>query len=118
MGRLPRIRFARYNSAALSGAPAGGRRHFQPVMAADMADGGRLHVYGTTTLAAGGVPVSCKVRLFDRHNGRLIRETVSGEDGAYAFEFIRAGEYFVLAHDPSGHYNAVIADSVTAEVMP
>lgn len=116
--RLSRLRFARYNAAANTGAPQGGRRHSQPALLKDMADGGDMHVYGTVTLVATGALLARKVRLYDKPSGRLLRETVSAENGAYAFEHLRDGVYFVLAHDHTGNYNAVIADAVTPEPMP
>ena len=117
MNRTPRIRFARFNAQALSGAPHGGAL-LSPIFRRDMANGGNLHIYGTTTLQATGLPVSRKVRLFDRRCGILISEMVSDESGHYEFARLRAGDYFVIAHDHTGNYNAVIADAVTAEAMP
>ena len=114
MNRLSRLRFARYNGAALVGAPEGGRLTAQPLMLKDQVDGGILQISGTTTIAATGAPVSRRVRLFDLYSGRLVRQTVSDAAGCYAFTSLRPGEYFVLAHDHTGQFNAVVADRVQA----
>lgn len=114
MNRLSRIRFARYNAAAINGAPAGGRLAAQPLLLKDQVDGGVLQISGTTTIAASGAPVSRRVRLFDLYSGRLLRQTVSDAAGRYAFTHLRPGQYFVLAHDHTGQFNAVVADRVQA----
>ena len=89
----------------------------------DVVDGGAFRIYGPTLLLADGeteaVPVGSRhVRLFNQQTAVLVREGYSGADGQYSFDNIRDGEYFVIAHDPTGAYNAAIADRVKPEPMP
>lgn len=65
-------------------------------------------------------PVWRRVRLFDRRDNRLVRETwSSSETGAYSFEGINpARTYVVIAYDHTGVFNAEIRDNVTPEAMP
>lgn len=87
----------------------------------DMLDGGGYRIAGTVDeLGAVGV---YRVRLFVRSDGRYIRQTFSGSDGSYSFDYIAAipNGYFVVAHDdfPGGTvHNAAIADLITPELMP
>jgi len=63
------------------------------------------------------VPVSRKVRLFDRVTAACVRELWSeAATGAYAFEQIPkpADGYFVVAHDHTAVHNAVIKDRINA----
>lgn len=84
----------------------------------DQFDGGAYYVAGTVQIdATPDVPVSRRVRLFDSLSGRLIREVWSGADGAYAFLKIRAGTYFVTAHDHTLEHGAVIRDRIEAVPM-
>lgn len=70
------------------------------------------------TVSVEGVPASRKVRLFDAMTALLVAETRSGSNGAYRFDFLDlARDYFVLAHDHTGQFNAVIADRVRPEVV-
>lgn len=60
-----------------------------------------------------------RVRLFDRRNNALVRESWSNPvTGAYSFEGINpARTYVVIAYDHTGVFNAEIRDSVTPEAM-
>lgn len=80
----------------------------------DVVDGGHGSIVGKITIE-GHAARRC-VRLFEARTGRLLRQTWSSEDGRYGFNYIDpAREYFVLAHDHTGQFNAVIADRVQAE---
>jgi hypothetical protein len=60
------------------------------------------------------VPAARRVLLHDRVNGLPIRETWSdAQTGAYTFERIRPGLFYVVAFDHTGNYNAVIKDRIT-----
>lgn len=88
-----------------------------PLPRSDAVDGGAHFVAGSVLIdATPDVPVSRRVRLFDALTGRVIRETWSAADGSYSFTKIRAGTYFVTAHDHALEYNAVIRDRI--EAMP
>lgn len=86
----------------------------------DMEHGGRGRVIGTTkNTGSPDYPVSRRVRLARKRDGVLARETWSDAAGNYLFEHVRHDiEYVVTSHDHTGLYNAVIADSVTPELMP
>lgn len=77
-------------------------------------DRGCYRIYGT--IRVDGSPAARRVRLFQRHTGRLVRQTMSGSDGAYEFADLAHQEYFVVADDdPQATFNAAIADRVVPE---
>ena len=86
----------------------------------DMEFAGNGRIIGTTkNTGSPDYPVSRRVRLARKRDGVLARETWSDPAGNYAFEHVRHDmDYVVTAHDHTGLYNAVIADSVTPELMP
>lgn len=88
----------------------------------DLSDlGGAGRIAGTVRVdSTPDYPVRRRVRLFDRRDNRLVRETWSSpETGAYAFEHINpARTYVVIAYDHTGVFNAEIRDNVTPEAMP
>ena len=65
-------------------------------------------------------PVCRRIRLFDRRDNRLVRETWSDPvTGAYVFAHINPSRlYVVIAYDHTGTYNAEIRDAITPELMP
>jgi hypothetical protein len=70
-------------------------------------------IAGTVTVE--GTPAARQVRLFDKKTGLLIDETLSQANGAYQFDRLElAREYFVVSHDYTRVFNAVIQDMVTA----
>ena len=88
----------------------------------DLSDlGGRGRIAGTVKVdSTPDYPVRRRVRLFDRRDNRLVRETWSNPaTGAYSFEYINpARTYVVIAYDHTGVFNAEIRDNVTPEAMP
>lgn len=75
---------------------------------------GRIH--GTVRIE--DQPASRKVRLLDGRTGLLLGETWSGSDGAYQFDMLDPQrDYWVVAHDHQGQFNAVIADAIRPEVV-
>lgn len=65
------------------------------------------------------IPVSRRVLLHDQLSGRVLRSTWSDPvTGAYSFERIRMGRFYVVAFDHTGDKRAVIADNLTPELMP
>lgn len=80
-------------------------------------DSGPLQVTGTTKIVgAPATPVRRRVRLHDLPTGRLLRETWSdATTGAYTFDRLRAGPYYVTAFDHTGQYGGVIETHVVAE---
>lgn len=99
--------YAAYRAAAVSGPPKG----VSVVNSRGNEDWGFYRIYGTVKVD--GSLASRRVRLFQRKGGRLVRETVSGADGAYEFSGLAYQEYFVVADDdPQATFNAAIADRV------
>lgn len=88
----------------------------------DLSDlGGTGRIDGTVKVdATPDYPVWRRVRLIDRRDSRLVRETWSDPTtGAYAFEHIAMDRrYVVIAYDHTGVYNAEILDNLAPELMP
>lgn len=86
----------------------------------DFQDGGAYRVTGTTKVkGTPDVAVSRRVLLIDQLSGRLVRAQWStAGTGAYAFDRIRLGVFFVVSFDHTGVHNGVIATGVTPESMP
>ena len=59
------------------------------------------------------LPFVCRVRLFERSTGNLISEVPTDDDGNYTFNSLQQVKFFIVAHDPTGKFNAVIQDMVT-----
>lgn len=82
----------------------------------DVVDGGNYRVAGTVKMV--NTPGAYRVRLFSKVGARLIREQWAREDGEFSFDNIAFREYFVVSHDHTGTYNAVISDSIFPVEMP
>ena len=86
----------------------------------DVEDGGTYRVTGTTKVK--GTPdlaVSRRVRLHDQLSGRVVREVWStAGTGAYAFNRIRLGTFYIASFDHTGLQNGVIATNATSELIP
>lgn len=81
--------------------------------------GGSYQITGTVTEL--GLAGQYIVRLFDRRTGKVIRKTVSRNDGHYEFLYLlhQSNGYFVVGFDHGDNpLNAAIADLVTTELMP
>jgi hypothetical protein len=86
----------------------------------DAYDGGALRILGTTAnTGTPNTPVRRRVRLHDQPSARAIREVWSDPiTGAYAFNNIRLGRYYVTAFDHTGQYGGVIETDITPEPVP
>ncbi len=86
----------------------------------DLERDGLGKVVGTTkNVGTPNYPVSRRVRLLRKRDGLLAREVWSDAAGNYRFENVQHDiEYVVMSHDHTGLYNAVVADTVTPELMP
>lgn len=76
---------------------------------------GTYSISGTTSNKAlpSNLPAYRRVRLHDQPSGRALREVWSDETtGAYSFDNIRAGTFFIIGFDHTGTYGAVIADGI------
>lgn len=83
--------------------------------------GGAGRIAGTVKVdSTPDYPVWRRVRLFERRDNRLVRETWSNPvTGAYGFDYINPARlYVVVSYDHTGVYNAEILDAVTPELMP
>ena len=80
-----------------------------------LGDSGPSPIEGTTKNAGTpNTPVRRRVRLHDQPSGRPIREVWSdATTGAYSFDNIRAGTFYVTSFDYTGEFNGVIQTDVT-----
>lgn len=70
---------------------------------------------GSTTSL--GDPVPRRVRLYNQRDGRLAREQITAEDGAFEFTHIEQGPWQVVGVDDTGAQNGVIYTHVLAVPM-
>jgi len=80
--------------------------------------GGLFRLAGTT--AVSGTPdvkVSREVILFDKRTRRPISRRISDADGNYEFSASLKGPWFIVSFEPTGEFNAVIADNAFGEPM-
>lgn len=86
----------------------------------DLLDGGPYRITGTTkNTGTPDIPVRRRVRLHDQLTGRAFREVWSdATTGAYSFDRIRFGTFYVTAFDHTGQFSGVIETDVTPEPMP
>ena len=59
-----------------------------------------------------GTVFASRVRLYEKITGRLVADIQADEHGYYEFNGIFPAEYYIVAHDPSRQFNAVIQDNV------
>lgn len=59
-----------------------------------------------------GVPISCRVRVYNRSTGELLNETTSKSNGNYVLLGVRNGSNYIIALDPKREYNIVAQDNV------
>lgn len=72
---------------------------------------GRAVISGTVKVL--NVPARKQVKLFDKISNLFVKATWSAGDGTYSFTDIDPSrEYFVVAHDETGMYNAVVKDGL------
>ena len=83
----------------------------------DAEDGGVYRVAATVKIkGTPNTPVARRVVLHDQLSGRVVRSTWSdAATGAYAFERIRRGPFYVAAFDHTGDKRAEIVDNLTLE---
>lgn len=95
-------------------------RNLLPVLTRRVYDAGSLRITGTTkNTGTPEAPVRRRVRLHEQATGRPVADTWSdAATGAYAFNNITAGIYYVTAFDHTGQYSGVIETDVTPEPMP
>lgn len=59
------------------------------------------------------IPCVAIVRCYEKKTGRLLDQTLSNPDGYYKFTGLtRKNECFIVSHNLSGSFNAVIQDNV------
>lgn len=87
------------------------------IMVADVYHGGQGSIAGTVKdKGTPDTPVIRRVRLHRKSDGMLVRETWSAADGTYTFTKMAMQLYYVVSHDHTGNFNAVIKDSIMPEV--
>ena len=92
-------------------APGNTNRIFRTHRVTDYYDGGSKPIAGKVTVNDN--PDSRMVRLFDLRSARLLRVTWSAADGTYSFPGMDPNrDYFVVGHDYTKTFNAVIQDRV------
>lgn len=71
------------------------------------------HAVISGTVKVLNVPARKQVKLFDKISNLFVKATWSAGDGTYSFTDIDPSrEYFVVAHDETGMYNAVVKDGL------
>lgn len=83
-------------------------------------ESGPNRIAGTTkNTGTPDTPVRRRVRLHSQLSGLPLREVWSeATTGAYAFNNLRAGTFYVTAFDHTGQYSGVIETDVMSEPMP
>ena len=86
----------------------------------DLKNAGSYRITGTTkNTGTPPVPVGRLVRLHDQRSGEIVRQLWSdATTGAYSFDNIRSGVFYVVSFDHTNTFAAVIADNLTPEPMP
>ena len=80
---------------------------------ADSVHGGLGIISGTVKESGTpALPVVRRVRLYRKLDGLLVRDTWSSADGTYQFRGVALQDYYVVAFDHTGNFNAVIKDSI------
>lgn len=80
--------------------------------------GGLLRIVGSVKNTP-DMPVRRRVRLHEQRSGRVVREVWSDPvTGAYAFDCLAAGTYYVTSFDHTGTYGGVIETDVHPEPTP
>ncbi len=59
-----------------------------------------------------GIPLPCRLRLYNKISGQLVSESVSDIYGNYEFSALTNTKHFIVAHHPASQFNAVIQDNV------
>lgn len=100
--------------------PAGVGHRLEGVATRFDADTGVYRITGTTrNTGTPDTPVRRRVRLHDQPSGRVVREVWSdAATGAYAFERVRHGKYYLAGFDHTGQFAGVMESDVQPEPMP
>ena len=59
-----------------------------------------------------GIPMPCRVRIFEKLSGRLVADILTDSNGFYEFDHLTKTKFFIVAHHPASQFNAVIQDNV------
>lgn len=103
-----------------AGAPvASALRAFAAADSLDAQDGGNYRIVGTVKeKGTPNISVMRRVLLCCQVSGRVIRSAWSDPvTGAYVFNRIRMGVFYVLSFDHTGAYRAVVADGQIPELI-
>ncbi|MDW3682928.1 hypothetical protein RA280_14460 [Cupriavidus sp. CV2] len=81
--------------------------------------GGPGKVSGQVTVNNAAVGAGYRVQVFRKRDNLLMGEVFTDASGNYTYvDLDRTYTYYVVAHDPTGVYNAVIQDSITPVAYP
>ncbi len=81
--------------------------------------GGAGHITGTTTVKSSpsNLPVSRRVRLYEKVSGQMVAQTWSDANGKYSFSYLNTGlTFYVTTFDYTNTYEAVAADNLVPAI--
>lgn len=59
------------------------------------------------------VPIPCRIRLFEKSTGRIVKDQVTDITGFVSFTHLNLVKYFAIAHHPANeNFNALIFDNL------
>lgn len=58
------------------------------------------------------IPIPCRIRLFEKSTGRLVKDKVTDNNGFVSFTHLSLVKYFAIAHHPTSGFNALIFDNL------
>lgn len=94
-------------------------KHARTLVYQGEADGNHRITGTAKNTGSPDTPVRRRVRLHDQPTGRPLREVWSdAATGAYSFDNIRHGTFYVTAFDHTGAFGGVIETDITPEPMP
>ncbi len=103
-----------HTKSANAGPP--GAMSLESVLMIQSPDNGKMRLTGVVTVL--DVPAARKIVLFDSRSNRAIKQTMSDPDtGVYEFNYIRDGEYTVMAFDHTGTYDPEAKTTLSPEPM-
>jgi hypothetical protein len=77
---------------------------------------GALRIAGTVAIKGPpNTPAARRVHLHDQVSGRFVAATWSAGNGAYSFERVTPGLYYLVSFDHTGQFNGVIESDVRPE---
>lgn len=69
----------------------------------------------TAYVKESGIPIPCRVRLFEKKSGKMIYDKATNKDGYIRFNHLARVECFAIAFHPDSSYNALIFDNIISK---